>query len=243
MRGPIEMDTTTRREQTQGHPVEELRTMALSNETDDQQDTHEPSVKRSGRRGLVWAVAALVVLLIVAVALVVTRDRGVPAHTPSVAPTVSAAAGQAATDASWQATQGYYAAFDRISQAASMDGVDLSAVAWPAEVDAAAQWAKTLADAGQHQTGDRTTTLLSEAFAPSKDPATAGDPAYGQVTLRVCLDTSAVDLIDNATGQSVRAPASGQSEIITRSPATITAERTGGTWKVSGENVDYETSC
>ena len=238
------MDSTTQREQTRDHPLEELRTMALSNETDSQQGTPGPTVKRSGRRGLLWAVAALAVLLLVAVVgfLVTGRDQE-PTVAPSAAATVDATASQAAMDASWQATQDYYAAFDRASQSASLEGVDMAAAAWPAEVDSVAQWVQTLETGARHQTGDSVVSLISQEFVPSKDPATAGDPAYGQVVQQICLDTSGVDLVDDATGQSLRAPAPGKTEIITRSPATITVERTGGVWKVRSENVDYETTC
>ena len=181
--------------------------------------------------------------MIAAIGFFVTRQGNEPTVAPSAAATVDAAASQAALDASWQATQDYYAAFDRASQAASLEGVDVAATAWPAEVDSVTQWVQTLSTGARHQTGDSVVSLISQEFVPSKDPATAADPAYGKVTQNICLDTSGVDLVDNATGQSLRAPAPGKTEIITRSPATITVERTGGVWKVSNEDVDYEATC
>ncbi|WP_432563687.1 hypothetical protein [Kineococcus sp. SYSU DK003] len=238
------MDTSTHSDHTQGHPPEEHHTMAPRSDTDDRNTAPDGAVNRSGRRGLIWAVAVLAVLVIAGVSFVLLRGGGGdPAPTPTTAATIDDAARQAAIDESWASTQRYGELSDQAFQAASVDGIDLQSVAWPAVVDDITRFAESLKRQGQHQTGVNSQTLISSDFAPSSDPANAGDVAYGTVTLQVCVDASGSDLVDDTTGESVQVPPPGQEEVSPRGISTITAERNGGVWKVRSEAVDYETGC
>jgi hypothetical protein len=238
------MDTSTHTDQTRVDPPEETQTMALRSDTDDRdQDFGQAPAGRSGRRGLIWAVAVLAVLIIAGAVFAFTRGGGDAKPTPTAAATITDAARQAAIDDSWARAQKYTQLTDKAFQQASVEGIDLQTVAWPAVVDETTRFAEGLSRDAQHQTGSSAQSLISSDFAPATDPATMGDVAYGTVTLKICLDISQSDLVDNVTGQSIRVPAPGQASVTTRNLETVTAERNGGVWKVRADDIDYGTSC
>lgn len=238
------MDTSTHSDQTRVDPPEETQTMALRSDTDDRdQDFGQAPAGRSGRRGLIWAVAVLAVLIIAGAVFAFTRGGGEAKPTPTAAATITDAARQAAIDDSWASAQKYAQLSDKAFQQASVEGIDLQSAAWPAVVDEISRFAESLQRQAQHQTGATTQSLLTSDFAPSTDATHVGDVAYGTVTLQVCVDSGSTDLVDNASGTSVRVPAPGQSAIVKRATSTITAERNGGVWKVRSESIDYQKTC
>jgi hypothetical protein len=63
-----------------------------------------------------------------------------------------------------------------------------------------------------------------------------GDPAVA--TLVDCWDTTAVDVLDEATGESVKAPEQDE-----RVPVTVRAEQAAGGWTLVELNTDFDRPC